>query len=207
VDWPAVCRRTLPHVDLFTPSVEELTFMLRRETFEQLTARAGDAELLGFIDGELLGELGEACIDAGAAVVMIKCGYLGIYLRTAGADRLAKLGRATVGDAARWADRELFEPSYKVDRIVSATGAGDCAIAAFLTGFLRGDDAADCLRCACAVGAQNLAAADSITGVRTWEETVAQIAARPEKRPVEVPLEGWTFDEQADHYRGPRDSA
>ena len=204
VDWAAILSAALGHVDIFTPSVEELTFMLRREAFERMSA-AADGDMLGAVDGELLGALGNRCLEAGAAIVMIKCGYLGIYCRTGGRGRLESMGRARCGEAAAWTNRELFEPSYEVERIVSACGAGDCAIAAFLAAFLRGLGPDDALRCACAVGAQNLAAADSISGVKTWEATMRQVASRPAKRQVGIPLDGWRWDEEARHYVGPRD--
>jgi sugar/nucleoside kinase (ribokinase family) len=205
VDWRTILTRTLPHVDIFTPSVEELLFMLRRRQFEELMGLSAGRELLDFLDVSLLGELGEECIAAGAAVVLIKCGYHGLYVRTAGRGRLEKLGRAKAGNPAVWTNRELFEPSYKVDHIVSATGAGDCAIAAFLAGFLNGCELDDVLRCACAVGAQNLSAPDSISGVKTWRFTLDQVAARPPKSELKLAMTHWRYDATADHYTGPRD--
>ena len=206
VDWTPILARTLPHVDLFTPSVEELTFMLRREQFDDLARRAADGDVLAHVDGTLLSDLGQWSLQAGAAVVLIKCGYLGVYVRTAGRGRLESLGRAGCGDVAAWADRELLEPSYAVERIVSATGAGDCAIAGFLAAFLRGLAVDDALRYACAVGAQNLRAPDAVSGVRTWEETTEQVRARPSKTDVRISLEGWRFDGAADHWVGPADA-
>jgi sugar/nucleoside kinase (ribokinase family) len=205
VDWPAILQRTLPHVDIFTPSVEELTLMIRRPVFDKLTAQAGGDEMLTLIDGGLLAELADECLACGAAIVLIKCGYLGLYVRTAGADRLADTGRAGPADLDDWANRELLEPSYRVEQIVSATGAGDCAIAAFLTGVLRGCSLADTLRCACCVGGQNLSAADSISGVRSWDQTLAQVGDRPEKIDVDIDLPGWRMDDDQQHLVGPRD--
>jgi sugar/nucleoside kinase (ribokinase family) len=204
-DWAAILGATLPSVDIFTPSVEELTFMLRGAVYEDLRRRAGAGEMLAHVDGELLGSLADECIEAGAAVVLIKCGYLGLYVRTAARGRLAALGRAQCGDPSGWADRELLQPSYAVESIVSATGAGDCAIAAFLAAFLRGLGVDDALRYGCAVGAQNLQAADAISGVRGWEETAEQVRARPASNEVCIPLDGWRRDEAAGHCAGPRD--
>ena len=205
-DWAAILAAALPHVDLFTPSVEELAFMLRRPAFDELNRKAGDGDLLAHVDGALLDDLARTCRDAGAAIVLIKCGYLGLYVRTAGEARLERLGRARCGDVGAWAGRELLEPSYAVDRIVSTTGAGDCAIAGFLAAFLRGLDLEDALRHACAVGAQNLQAADTISGVQTWRRTVEQVRSRPPKNPVPIPLPGWRHDQTADHYLGPQDA-
>lgn len=204
-DWASILAAALGHTDIFTPSVEELTFMLRREKFDEMARTAGEGELLARVDGDLLRDLGAACIEAGAAVVLVKCGYLGLYVRTAGRERLEALGRARCGNLDHWTDRELFEPSYAVGRIVSATGAGDCAIAGFLAAFLRGLDVDDALRYACAVGAQNLEAPDSISGVRTWEKTARQVRSRPAKNEVAIRLDGWRHDGAADHYVGPGD--
>ncbi len=204
-DWAGILAAALPHVDIFTPSVEELTFMLRRPTLEKLSARAGSGDILEHIEGDLLCDLGEKCIEAGAAVVLIKCGHLGVYLRTAGMGRLEALGRAKPGDPADWTNRELFEPSYKVDKVVSATGAGDCAIAGFLAAYLRGCGVSDALRYACAVGAQNLRATDTISGIMDWDRTVEQVASRPARNDVSITLNRWRYDESAEHYAGPRD--
>lgn len=204
-DWTAILSRTLPHVDIFTPSAEELTFMLLRRRHDELVARAAGSELLGVMDGDLLGELANRCIEYGAAVVLIKCGYLGVYVRTAGRGRLERIGRTKPGNLANWTNRELFEPSYEVEKVVSTTGAGDCAIAGFLAAYLRGCDLDDAVRYACAVGAQNVTVADSISGVRSWEQTVEQVRSRPPKNDVTIPLSRWRYDESAAHYVGPRD--
>ena len=207
VDWAAILTRTLPHVDIFTPSVEELTFMLRRPTFEELLASAGQGDPLSLIDGTLLTDLAERCIETGAAIVLLKCGYLGLYIRTAGRGRLEKLGRAQCGDLDNWTDRELFEPSYKVDNIVSATGAGDCAIAGFLASFLRGCTVEMALRYACATAAQNIQVADAVSGVKSWQQTTRQVAGRPPKVDVDIMLARWRWDDNQNHYVGPRDGA
>ena len=204
-DWSAILPGVLPSVDIFTPSVEELTFMLRRTTYDELHSRAGEGEILAHVNGDLLGALADECVAAGAAIVLIKCGYLGLYVRTAGRGRLEALGRARCGSLDEWADREVLEPSYAVESIVSATGAGDCAIAAFLAAFLRGLSCDDAVRYGCAVGAQNLQAADSISGVRSWEDTAEQVDSRPPKNDVTIPLPGWRYDGAADHHVGPRD--
>ena len=204
-DWPGILTRTLPHVDIFTPSVEELLFMLGRERFDDLAARAADSEMVALIDGDLLGELGGQCLSAGAAVVLIKCGYLGMYVRTAGRDRLEELGRGRPGETGQWADRELFTPAYKVEKVVSGAGAGDCAIAGFLTAFLRGLAIDDAMRIGAAVGAQNVTAADTVSGVKSWDETFRQIRGRPPRQEVTIALEGFQHDPVAEHYTGPHD--
>ena len=205
VNWPAILAAALPHVDIFTPSVEELTFMLRRRTFDQLAARAAGGHMLEHMDGDLLCDLGNRCLEAGAAIVLIKCGHQGLYVRTAGAGRLERMGRCKIGPGSRWVNRELLQPSYKAGRIVSTTGAGDCAIAGFLAALLRRTSVEDALRYAVATGAQNVQAADAVSGVRDWQATAAQVAARPAVNDVTICLDGWRHDGASGQYRGPRD--
>src|SRR5262249_44169082 len=38
VNWPEIMRRTLPHVDVFLPSVEEIVFALRRADYDAWNA-------------------------------------------------------------------------------------------------------------------------------------------------------------------------
>lgn len=205
VDWADILQKTLPYVDIFTPSVEELSFMLRRERFDELIERAAGGDVLACIDGELLGDLARQCLDAGAAVVLIKCGHLGLYVRTAERERFKTPSLADCVNGDDWAGRELFEPSYCVDSIVSATGAGDCAIAGFLASVLRGCSLDDALRYACATGAQNLSVPDAISGIRSWEQTADQVNSHPPKSKPAIPLAGWRFDAAQEHYVGPAD--
>lgn len=202
-NWQAILAQCLPYVDIFTPSVEELTFMLRRSVFDDLMARSG-GHLISLVDGQLLEDLGERCIAAGVGIVIIKCGEAGIYVRTAGRGRLERFGRCKP-DLANWTNRELLAPSYKVPQVVSATGAGDCAIAGFLTACLRGLSVEQALRCACAVGAQNVQAADSVSGVKTWDFTLRQTASRPTQNEMSLALPRWRRSVSEGCYTGPND--
>jgi sugar/nucleoside kinase (ribokinase family) len=170
-DWLAILRAALPHVDLFMPSVEELIFMLRRDRYDALT---GEGDILHKLSVKLLRELADECLALGPAVVMIKCGYHGLYVRSAGGGRIGAMGSARP-QAAGWADKELFAPSYKVPKVVSATGSGDAAVAGFLAGLLRGADLKTAADYGCASGAQNVQVVDAVSGIRPWAETTAQL--------------------------------
>ena len=172
-DWQAILAAALPNVDVFAPSVEELTFMLRRDEYDQLTA---EGDILDRLTPALLRELADRCLSQGAAVAAVKCGRHGVYVRSGPAERIAAMGSAAP-DPAGWADREIFAPAYRVDRVVSATGAGDSAVAGLLAALLRGTDLPTAADCACAVGAQNVRAVDPVSGVQSWEQTIAQLSA------------------------------
>jgi hypothetical protein len=80
-------------------------------------------------------EIADEFLSMGAKIVIIKAGAKGLCLRTAPAKRLRDMGRAAP-EPKSWASRELWHLPVYVERIVSATGAGDVAIAGFLAAFL-----------------------------------------------------------------------
>ena len=170
-DWRVIFAAALGHVDIFAPSVEELTFMLRRDRYDALI---GTGDILDQLEADLLRDLADECLALGVAVVVIKCGRHGLYARSAAAGRITAMGSAAP-DPAEWADRELFAPAYRVDRVVSATGAGDSAVAGFLAALLHGEDLPAAADYACVVGAQNVRAVDTTSGVRPWADATAQL--------------------------------
>ena len=106
----------------------------------------------------------------GCRVAVIKGGHNGWYVRTSGEERLRDLGRAGPAAPEAWADRELWCPAFVVEKIASAAGSGDCSIAGFLTGMLKGHPLEECLKLANAAGALNLRAMDTTSGLPPWGE-------------------------------------
>lgn len=190
--WPRILEKCLPHVDIFLPSIEELLFMLRRETYERLRREAGGPDFLPLITPDLLEEISAGLHDMGVAVVVIKLGRRGLYLHTASAGRMAALGRAAPEDAAAWADLIYWAPTFRVD-VVGTTGAGDATIAGFLAALLRGLSPEEALNMATAVGACNVEAADSLSGIRSWEETRARVRSGWPKREEPLAAFGWRY--------------
>ena len=94
------------------------------------------------------------------------------------------------GDAAAWTGRELFAPCFKTD-VAGATGAGDCTIAGFLAGILKGLTPEETVTRAVAVGAFSVEAPDATSGVPDWESVERRLAAGWERLPFEIRLEGW----------------
>ncbi len=192
LDWPAFFRSVLPHVAVFAPSLEELLFMLRRQTFEELTARGS---VLAQVTPELLHDLSDELIGLGVAIVLIKLGTRGAYLRTAGIDSIARLGRAAPTDRTAWADREYWAPCFKVD-VIGTTGSGDATIAGFLSALLREASPAEAMTMAVAVGACNVEAADALSSVRSWEDTRQRIAQGWARLPLNINAPGWMWNDQ-----------
>ncbi|HBY95163.1 MAG TPA: carbohydrate kinase family protein, partial [Chloroflexi bacterium] len=166
--WPALLARVLPFVDVFLPSLDEILFMLDREHFERMQRGGSLANALLEAGGLLLRELSERLLGLGTAVVALKLGDQGLYLRTTGdPDRLADLGEGAPGDPQPWLDRELLAPCFKAN-VVGTTGAGDCTIAGFLAGLLQGLSPEEVMTAAVAVGACSVERADATSGVPAW---------------------------------------
>ena len=102
----------------------------------------------------------------------IKCGNKGFCARTGRRDQFANQGVSRPADISNWADRELFEVSYHVKEIASATGSGDASIAEFIPAYLNGLSIEEILKIACADGAQNITQFDALSGIENWKETI-----------------------------------
>ena len=207
-DWPKILARTLPLVDVFVPSIEELLFMLYRDRFDTLTTQAGEDGLLGAISMEDIQALAELSLGLGAKIVLLKLGQRGGYLRTV--DSLGTMGRARPQPEDAWRDRELWAPCFRVE-VANTVGAGDAAVAGFLTGLLRGLAPENALLAAMAVGACNVEVAGGANGVLSWEMTQARIdAGWPQDRGDVAADEGTPKEEQVrapSVWQGPQDGA
>lgn len=203
-DWATILRSTLPYVDIFLPSIEEILFMLRRGEYEALgaVAAAQGVDLLSLVTPALLHELSDESLALGVKIAGIKLGYRGLYLRTAGRDELQKMGRACPADPAAWADRELWAPCFRV-QVAGTTGSGDATIAGLLSALLRGLPAEAAARAAVAVGACNVEAPDALSGIRPWEETLRRIETGWPQHQLRLDFPGWHFDEALGLWVGP----
>ncbi len=165
VNWPRVLARTLPSVDIFLPSIEEALFTLRRRDYD-----GWQGAVRGQLNADYLSALADELLAYGAAIVGLKLGEMGLYLKTAPFSRIAQLTARLPINPAEWDARALYIPSFSVD-VVNTLGAGDAAYAGFLAALVRGYAPEAAIRWACAVGACNCEVADAISGVRTWDAT------------------------------------
>jgi sugar/nucleoside kinase (ribokinase family) len=206
VNWERIFERVLPYVDLFLPSAEEMTLFLNRAEFLRKRAEAAriGKDPLDLFAPEEYSSMSSRILQYGVGAVTLKSGFRGYYIRTADSDRLSRFGRAKVGDIANWAERELWEPIYTVERIASATGSGDSSIAGFLASFLRGESIESALKYATAAGKQNVLVHDAVSGIKSFEETTAEMRTW-KKAPMKVECPHWVFDSTNQLWHGPND--
>ena len=114
-------------------------------------------------------------------------------------DEVEEGGSVAVG----WKDRELLASCFKVD-LVGATGSGDCTVAGFLAGLVKGMGPEDVMTSAVAVGACNVEKMDATSGVPAWEAVQERIRSGWERRPVNISLSGGNWDNSKGIWNGGR---
>ncbi len=206
VDWRVILEAVLPNVDLFLPSIEELLIMLHPYTYQRLLDTAPEGKLLNAVTPELLSKLAEEMISMGAKVVVLKLGERGLFLRTARQDALSEMGRASLAHLEDWADKTLWAPCFQVN-VAGTTGSGDATIAGFLSAVLRGFAPRQALTAAVAVGACNVEAADALSGIQPWEDTLTRIAAGWPRLPLDLSSPNWRWSEESQLWVGPSHSS
>jgi sugar/nucleoside kinase (ribokinase family) len=203
--WARILARVLPHVDIFLPSVEESLYMLEPERFGRIRAEHKGDDLIDHLSARHFSSLAERLLSLGAKMVALKSGHRGWYIRTGGEDGFAAMGAARPGDPANWADRELWCPAYRVERIASATGSGDSSIAGFLTALLRGEPIETALKYAVCLGWQNVQVLDAVSGIRPLQEAARFIARHAPLIDPEITSPEWTWRQAHRLWSGPGD--
>ncbi len=205
VDRRQYLNRVLPFVDLFLPSLDEIFFILDRGRFQRATVSASAQHLAVHEGIGLLRDLAAMLLELGVAVVGLKLGDQGIYLRTTSDPaRLTQMGKVALTEG--WLDRERSAPTFQT-QVVGTTGAGDCAVAGFLAAVLRGLDPEMALNAAVGVGAFNVEVADAISGVPTWDELNSRMASGWLRHALQIKLPGWYHNDANDLWYGPTDPA
>ncbi len=133
-----------------------------------------------------LRRLADRVLAMGPAVVALKLGDQGLYIRTSGdGAALERLCGRLALDRAAWRDREVLAPCFRAARVAGTTGSGDCTIAGLLAALLRGEDPVAVATSANAVGACSVEAPDATSGVPRWSDVAR--ASRPVGRACPSP--------------------
>jgi sugar/nucleoside kinase (ribokinase family) len=184
-DWTQVLAHALPFVDVFAPSLEELLFMFDRPAYERIDR----GEALGSVaDYARLSRLGGRLTAMGAAVVAIKLGDRGLYLRTTSdPTRVRAFCERLDLSIDAWLDREIISPCFAVN-VKGTTGSGDTTVAGFLAALLRGVNPGDAAAAATAVGACSVEAVDPTSAIPPWGQVAKRIANGWSRHPLAIEL-------------------
>lgn len=175
-NWYALLKNTLPYVDFFMPSIEEICFMLDREKYHELQQRAsgGDVTRILSIKNDVA-PMADELLKMGCKIAIIKCGAAGFYYRTADKNSFKELEKISNIDFSSFASQEGFEKSFVPDAIISGTGAGDTTIAAFLTAIVKGCEFKKCLAYASGTGACCMSSVNALDALKSFDELEAKI--------------------------------
>lgn len=181
-DWEKILSRVLPLTDIFVPSIEELSFMLDRDMYERVRTKAGNKDFTEVLSLEKdIIPLADKCMSMGVGILLIKCGAPGMYYCVASEKRLNSISPRIGLDIGAWAGKNGFEKSFKPDRILSGTGAGDTSVASFLTAMLNGCSIEKCVEYAAATGTCCVTAYDALSGLKSFSEIDLKINSGWEK--------------------------
>jgi sugar/nucleoside kinase (ribokinase family) len=100
---------------------------------------------------ELVDDLLDRLLGGGSAIVAISAGENGLFLATAGADRLGRAGRALSAAASTWADLRVHVPSSWQGEPVTTNGAGDASSPGLVFGLAVGAGPQTCAACSAVV--------------------------------------------------------
>lgn len=172
-DWEAILRRVLPWVDFFVPSIEELAYILDRERYDQWQSDYKDDICLHLSLERDVEPIAKKALSFGCRAVLLKCGAAGMYLATGAEEDMRAISPHFHGEG--WGGLSLFEDSFVPDRILSGTGAGDTAIAAFLYSLSHDYDPETSLAMAAGCGAMCITGYDSLSGLLPADQLLERI--------------------------------
>jgi sugar/nucleoside kinase (ribokinase family) len=191
-DWITILKNWVPLTDIMAPSVEEIFYFLHKEEFLKKKANLKSKEsVLDRITVKEVSTMGEELIEMGAGVVLIKCGYRGLYIRTADKGRLENFGAAKCSNFENWANRELWFPVYQEEKFVGALGSGDSAIAGFVAAFIRNHTIESCLRYGNAAGSMNVTVPDGLSWNKGFDDLTRRIKSGWKTKGMVINEKGW----------------
>jgi len=161
-DWRLILERSLPYVDIFVPSLEEILMMLRPQDF--VIWQAGGRN---FLNQSYLEVFANMLIAMGVAIAGIKLGEHGAFIKGASVHRLSQLQNGFL-DIEHWADVSAYHPAFHV-AVEGTTGAGDSAYAGLLHALVSQFSPPQSIQAACAVGACNVEVVDATSGIQEWQ--------------------------------------
>ncbi|MGP4079095.1 carbohydrate kinase family protein [Pseudalkalibacillus sp. R45] len=197
--WKGILKKCLPMVDVFMPNIEEILYMMDRSLFIEIQQNG-----LQCIKPEHLTRIGDELLEMGAAIIGLKLGENGLYIRTTQSmDRLKRIGKAIPENTSSWLGRELVVPCFEVEE-VGTTGAGDCTIAGFLGGMVQSFSLDETIRLAVGVGACNVEGSDATSTIPSMEKVQQRIKGKWRTKAIKLDMSKWISNTTEEMWLGPK---
>ncbi len=175
-DWKSILASTLPLVDIFVPSIEELLFMLEPKTYSELLAKSAGGDMIELIPQDCYERFAQQVLAWGVKVLLIKAGPRGAYLQSGDVRALNATTPLCVPEPKEGFRGGWIAPfPVEKNRFCNASGAGDCAVAGFLAGLLNGATLEIAGRYAMLAGHDNLYGSDALSGLSDWTQMAKRI--------------------------------
>jgi len=170
VNWRNILTKTLPFVDIFVPSIEEVLFALHPETIESFR------HWFDFIDRRYLEQLADEIFALGvSSIVGFKLGDYGVYLQNrTQSHRVAQIA-SRLGNTHILKPHQTYHQAFDV-MVAGTTGAGDSSYGALLVALCKNHALDTCAEWMCAVGGCNVEMPDATSGVQTWDDTAQRLS-------------------------------
>lgn len=170
-NWLQIMQRILPYTDIFVPSLEEILQVMMPDEYDKILSFVGSSEFIDHIPLSIIREIGHTIIDYGARILLIKAGHRGSYFLTGDISSINQRGKFNLNESD-WNYCELWCKVYPADpaRIKNATGAGDTAVAAFLSAILEGRTSEETMRFASMAGRNNLYCQKIYEEIDGWQD-------------------------------------
>lgn len=203
--WPKILQRVLPYVDILTPSLEEMLYMLHPADFLRMKEEHGGDELIDYVSPQQYSDLADELLGLGVKIVTLKSGHRGFYIKTADHTALQSMPADQTGGLNNWANRQLWIPAFAVEHFGSGTGSGDSSIAGLLTGFLKGMTIEQSLRLAACCGWQNVQVLDAVSGIKSYDQTAALMKENLPTLDINITDPNWLWCPEPKLWAGPGD--
>lgn len=168
VEWREILKNTLPYIDIFVPSIEEIFFMLDKKSYMDQKDKRKD-----FIDTVCLDQIEETAdmlLSMGSNIVMLKCGYKGLYLKTRDLHNNIDTGRGLSAIRDVWSEKTIYTPPYPVKSLICTNGSGDAAVAGLLSAMSKGRSPEMAVKISAAVAAKSIMSYDVAEHVCLFDE-------------------------------------
>lgn len=176
INWSDVMKSVLPFTDIFVPSLEEALQIMLPLKYAELQLSYENGEIIDHISIDLIRTLGKHIIDSGVKILLIKMAHRGAYLLTGDVSSINEKTEINLPEES-WNFCELWCDAFDVDesRIINANGAGDTAVAAFLSAVLDSHTAESSLKYAAIAGRNNLYCYNIYEDLIGWTEMANEI--------------------------------
>jgi sugar/nucleoside kinase (ribokinase family) len=146
------------------------------EEYTRISRTMKGGDIIDAIDRQHYHALAEQILGMGTKILLIKAGHQGAYLATGNVTSLNSTARMNLS-LEQWNSRQVWCEPFPVEpgRVRNTCGAGDCAVAAFLTAILNGENPNNAGKYAMLAGRNNLYSPDSVQQLQDWSAMKRQI--------------------------------